>query len=524
MNTTHCFATTGELVRFAYDAFGVLPRKDAPKDDGMDETQKKTLQKQLARLAKEEGHLQTNVGQVIQSLSSLLADYLPSFRIMGALGDTLGALLESYNALVRREGTYLNKAQSLQYFISVHALPRFVQALNHSLLQYKLTDLEPTIPDEAFWYLPTVDAQSQLTWPLEKVMRWTYQRCDTSQTQFHYPGKSPSSADSRAQQRLEQAIKWTRGTRLPSLPALMKNFNDSFAALAEQSRPVPAEVQLGIHLALIVARVTTYVGKQLHQSYDAHYLAEVCNQYRDYSHWIAEDINKFKMELAPKLAQCKSVEEEFDLWLKAVPHYWRFFKNKLVTVGDSLNYFQSESPDEQVSQELVEALESKYGTFALRVHLDVHQRQAVFQHPDGFFGLLSLGLQLKGDPSRQLQQIEAFAGQVSYCGLDSQLDWLVTWVHAVYHYCREEFDDAMRYFHLAFESAKYRAGSHQYELVNHYIELAAKTDDRRAFNKGIEWAQYLGLEVRWLRGNEPTEEMLNTVYAIMKRARYDHQM
>ncbi|MOA27189.1 hypothetical protein D3C78_1480440 [compost metagenome] len=113
---------------------------------------------------------------------------------------------------------------------------------------------------------------------------------------------------------------------------------------------------------------------------------------------------------------------------------------------------------------------------------------------------------------------------MSNCGLDSQLGWLVTWVRAVYHYCREEFDDAMRYFHLAFESAKYRAGSHQYKLVNHYIELAAKTDDRHAFNKGIEWAQYLGLEVRWLRGDEPTEEKLDFVYEIMKRARYDHQM
>ena len=52
-------------------------------------------------------------------------------------------------------------------------------------------------------------------------MRWVYARCDLSQTQFHYPGKNPRSDNNMLQQNLDNAIKWTRGARLPALPAFV---------------------------------------------------------------------------------------------------------------------------------------------------------------------------------------------------------------------------------------------------------------------------------------------------------------
>lgn len=50
------FPTQGEVIQFAFDALGVLPRKH---DDNasFDETQKKTTQKALQRLALDEGTL-----------------------------------------------------------------------------------------------------------------------------------------------------------------------------------------------------------------------------------------------------------------------------------------------------------------------------------------------------------------------------------------------------------------------------------------------------------------------------------
>jgi hypothetical protein len=62
MSTKICFANQGELIKLAYDAFGVLPRKEVT-DADFDEKAKKAVQKKLGRLAEEKGHLSSNFSQ-----------------------------------------------------------------------------------------------------------------------------------------------------------------------------------------------------------------------------------------------------------------------------------------------------------------------------------------------------------------------------------------------------------------------------------------------------------------------------
>ncbi|QAY82640.1 hypothetical protein [Pseudomonas arsenicoxydans] len=530
MNMDTCFATQGELVKLAYDAFGVLPRKGtlrASKEasrDGIDETQKKSIQKQLARLAEEEGGLLSNFGQMIQTLSSILTAYLPSIQIMSAIGDPLDDLLDAYSRLVREEGTYLSKAETLRYFISTKAIPLLVVSLNQSLLKYRITDMELDTPEDTFWYLPTVAEDGSLVMPLEKVMRWVYARCDLSQTQFHYPGKNPRSDNNTLQQNLDNAIKWTRGARLPALPALFKNFEESFGALTHCGREIPKELQASILAALMVARFSSYLAREIADAYDHQYLAEVCQQFREYTLWIADDVNEFKAELAPVIQRQESPELALFVWLNACNHYWAFFDSKLAAVADTLQRCQNACPGAPIRDEVLTALKSKYGLFAVCSLLDRIQRQSAFLTPHGFAELLYQGFDLKDDPATQLGQIDEYAFQVAAYGLDEQLCWIVPWLRGVYHYRKDEFAVAMPHFQAAFENAKYRAGKNQYKLVNQYVEVAAKNGDRRAFKKGIEWAQYLGIKVRWLRDDELTEEKLDYVYYIMQKARYDHQM
>lgn len=54
MSTKICFATQGELVKLAYDALGVLSRKEAS-DADFDEKAKKAMQKKLGKVAEEKG-------------------------------------------------------------------------------------------------------------------------------------------------------------------------------------------------------------------------------------------------------------------------------------------------------------------------------------------------------------------------------------------------------------------------------------------------------------------------------------
>lgn len=88
----------------------------------------------------------------------------------------------------------------------------------------------------------------------------------------------------------------------------------------------------------------------------------------------------------------------------------------------------------------------------------------------------------------------------------------------------ENFRATRDYYEIPFNNAKYRVGQNQYDLVNQYVEVAAKNDMWKCFKKGIEWAQYLGIEIRWLRNDEPTEEKLKYVYEMMKLVSYGHQM
>lgn len=523
MSTKVCFATQGELVKLAYDAFGVLPRKEAAHDD-FDENAKKAIQKQLGRLAKEEGHLVSNFGEAVKLLSNILTGYLPSVRIMGAIGDPLAELHDAYNELVCSEGTFLDKAETLRYFISIKAVPLLVVSLNQSLLRYKIDDFALDTPEDEFWYLPSIADDGKLTLPLEKVMRWAYQLCDISQTQFHYPGKNAASNDAALQNNLDNAINWTRGSSLPALAALVKNFDDSFEAMAEHEREVPRAVQASILTALVLARLASYIAKEIVRAYDVHYLADVCTQFRNYALWITEDVNEFKAELQPIMQRQESPEAALSVWFHACSDYWGFFYAKADAVVDTLQRLQGARPGLPMREDVITALKSKYGHFVVCTRLDLAQRKMSFSPPEGFVEMLHKGFLLKQGAATQWMQIDEYADQVKAYGLDEHLCWMEPWLRAVYHYRKADFKAAMSYFQDAFDRAKYRAGKNQYKLVNQYVEAAAKNDKRQCFKKGIEWAQYLGIKVRWLRDDEPTEEKLDFVYGMLKMARYDHQM
>jgi len=430
MNRNICFATQGELVKLVYDAFGVLPRKEASRDD-IDETQKKAIQKQLARLAKEEGGLLSNLGQVIQGLSNILTTYIPNIQIMSAIGDSLSDLLDAYNRLVSEEGTYLGKGQSVQYFISTTAIPVLVVSLNRSFLKHRLADLNLETPDDTFWYLPTAASDASQILPLEKVMRWAYTRCGLSQTQFHYPGKNAQSDNNTLQQNLDSAIKWTRGVRLPALPALFKNFEESFTALAQNGREVPKELQVSIFVALMIARVASYLAREITSAYDPQYLADACQQFRQYSVWIADDVGEFKAELAPVMAQQDSLESASLVWLTACIDYWVFFGSKLTAVADKVWQLEDARPGAPFREDVLEALKSRYGLFAVCTHLDLLRRQSTFLPPQGFAELLNKGFELKSSAATQLEQIDDYAAQVTAYGLDEQLCWMVPWLRGV---------------------------------------------------------------------------------------------
>jgi hypothetical protein len=140
--------------------------------------------------------------------------------------------------------------------------------------------------------------------------------------------------------------------------------------------------------------------------------------------------------------------------------------------------------------------------------------------PTNFPDFLFEGLDLKNNQNASLEEIARYEDALKKSKLEPLLPWMPTWIKGAYHYRRQEYQLAFPFFKEAFNSAKYCAGNNQYKLVNQFVEVAAKNNKRLEFNKGIRWAQYLGIEIRWLRKDEPTVEKLNFVFAIMKKASY----
>ena len=237
MTTTIRFAAQGELISLMFAAFGILPRKAAQNRGVLDETWKKAVQKQLQRLNEEKGALTSSLASAIDLFSRELYTYLPTdTRVVGCTGEVLSDLYETYNELIKNEGTFLDQAQTLRYFITVEAIPALALSLTKHGMTYRLGDLRLCTPDDEWWYLPSWNAKGQICLPLEKVMRWAYRLCRLSQTRFHNPDKP-------VEQRLKSAVRWVRGENVPSLPELHKNFNDSFNDLARHGHVISPAVQ-----------------------------------------------------------------------------------------------------------------------------------------------------------------------------------------------------------------------------------------------------------------------------------------
>ena len=208
----------GKLIKFAFDAAGVLPRKRG-ECDGLTEKDKKLIQTQLKRLANEDGALMDRCGELISTLAFITAGTITSPKVNLAIGETAIDLLDVYNSVIKDEGTYLNEKNSIRWFCSYYAIPRLAISIQKHRLRFNIEAEEFVTPVDVDWFLPTI-IEGQITSPLTKAMQWVYEICETSRTHFHYPDKIMDKECAEQQQNLENASDWLNGKRMPSWTVL----------------------------------------------------------------------------------------------------------------------------------------------------------------------------------------------------------------------------------------------------------------------------------------------------------------
>ena len=118
------------------------------------------------------------------------------------------------------------------------------------------------------------------------------------------------------------------------------------------------------------------------------------------------------------------------------------------------------------------------------------------------------------------EEIQAFEKRAEKQSLTTELAWVIEWIKATYYYRKQDYKNSHKHYSSAFELGKYTAGQLQYLLVNQYVESCAKTENLVKFKKGVAWAKYIGLEIRFIRDKPETEEVLEFAYTMLKFGNY----
>lgn len=524
MNATVGFPTLGELIQFTYDTFGVLPRKRGLEDD-IDEKEKKTIQKALSRLAKEEGDINENFGELINKLAYLVGGYITNQRVNMAIFNSLMEVLDVYLAVLKSDGTYLDKKGTVKWLIVDFIIGRLVFSIKANTLKYNVVAENFSTPGE-FWFLPTIENE-KVIFPLEKVMLWVYEKCGCSQKKFHNPAGANPTNYVQQEQNLENAKNWIKCKSLPSLPELLWNFNYSIDRINETKS---ANTYLGIDrhlrenfcLLLSIARISTFVFRELLRNYELSFAKEICAQFQCQLNDVSEDFLKLE-NCIKNILECKPYSQDFidEVWFNETSNFCYFYAQDQVDLNKLLKDMSHEEMRKLFqNQKEVNNLIRNFGKFLVQSIAGKLNRPSTNQTPINFSYFLFEGLNLKDNKNASLEEITMFQDALKKNKLEPLLPWMLTWIKGAYHYRRQEYQLAFPFFKEAFNSAKYCAGNKQYKLVNQFVEVAAKNNKRMEFNKGIRWAQYLGIEIRWLRQEKPTVKKLDFVFAIMKKANY----
>ena len=513
------FPSLGEVVREVFNCLGILPQK---RDSGFtieSDTQKKRIQMKLKRLADESSKLDGQIDELLKLLYELTYEATGTRKFARAIYNSVIDVLEQYKDLIRSEGTFLPNSESIRWLIECRLSERIAISTHKWMIGLNLIGEELDMPSEDNWWVPTVINEKKIVWPIEKVWKWIYKSKDCSQSTFHLPFTAQNNPF--AKQELENAQRWTSGRQLPSYHAMRKSLDSALDRIEiSNGASIKKTERRNLYIALFIARISTYFSRNFYKEYGVNRLEKLSvHVYKQYKTLLFETepmVNNYqRMILEKGRSNCMYADRIFSEVSRC------FWENKSmeITYGAHRleNYRNSIDFDRlhPISRlKIYLKLMGKWGARGL-----LQQERFVLPETEALdFGKLLIdGMNLRKSESVSIEQIEKYHKEVLRREFGSYLEWLVDWNYATFFYRQQKDKEAYPYYEKAFHAAKYIAGGNQYKLVNQYIESCAKNKKFKEFRKGIAWANYLGIKVRWLRGLDDPEssESLQYVFSFM---------
>lgn len=515
----YSFPTLGEVVKYLFDITGVLSQEPEAK---------KAVQAQLRRLANEESELEENLNRLFDLLEECLSKVFGNEKVLTAFMFSFKYLFSHYEESVKGQGACLPRKDLFRWLIRNHLLSRIVFAYQKYFYMFNIPGSGLAFPEDQFWWLPDING-NDVRWPMTKAFQWIYEVAGLNQTHFHYPEYNDLSKNKnyRLAQNLENASRWANWKTEPRWDLVQNNLDDSLRALEECplepfQRTFDRNTKLSFRIVLFLARVATLIFREIDKSLGREYLESVITDFKKQDRRLRKKTQPlvkstsllvgFTSDSSAKDADRIWYEESYEYWLRdsqwaerAIPKAIRWVNSQKSAHWDLAIY---------------KFLVGNLGSFDARDIVQQYKIRVHTWYKPNFMELLFKGLKLKRFGNTTKKQADDFVEELQDAGLDRSLGWLANWVQGAYYYRQERFDLAYPFYEAAFSQAKYSAGEHQYKLVNQYIEICAKNDRRREFKKGVAWANYLGIEVRWLRNTDGTEEDYEATYDILKKTNY----
>jgi hypothetical protein len=443
MERVYTSPTLGDVVKYAVAASGVMPRKahDRLDETEFDQSMAKTYQKRMQRLAKEDCHLQSTFEEIAKLLTSTLGRYVRCGFRAEQIRELLNDLHESYASLIKQVGTYMTKTDTARYFLTSYAIEIAVRSAARTWIVMQGYIYAAPQPMEPCWYLPS-NVDGEISTPLSKVMAWAYAACGLSLSTFHDPVGTKDETG-RYERNERAARSWKAGKHLPSLPALVKNLEDSFNAQALIGNQVEQRLKDGIVTCAVIARITTFITQDVQKIFGRDFLKETLSQTRLYAGWMAAEINEYlvnldqhlhektpDIEIAGVSGEAFSLEsqasvrlkERVNLGIQMAPDFWAFFEAKCQNAKDLL--VEHRDADGHVPDAVVVWVEKRYGAYAARIRADVISRWKL-DKPADFDRYLQQGLAMKNHPNLTLAAIESLKEGMDAAGVAGRLPWMV---------------------------------------------------------------------------------------------------
>lgn len=511
------FPTQGELIRFAYRVAGVLPEKHDPiLPRGSTRT---GIRKAVARLAQEEGKLEENFEILLRQLSELVASYAAWPPVHVLIGDVLNDFIADYRDLLIDEGTFLDRQATLRWLIRDRWVPLGVNLLARSAAKWKPSMLLPLRPAAEDWFLPDFTAQGTV-WPMRKALQWLYDHVGLSQTQFHYPGRDASEEDIERQRQLENAQNWMSGRSLPSAAALHASLHSAVKGRAEPIGSLSDDrALLGVEAVLFLARISTAIWQAVVDEYGEAFAIEMRTLFgRLWGLFVAE-LGYMERDLVA-VSRETGISRADALLRSEVLNHWSWeMALRLKIVREKLNDITGAGGS--LTGELYSQLVCDFGEAPVETLIIPLRSNRPHGVPAGFLDVYSNWMRLRSSDDATAADIHSFEELLNTNRLTDALCWMPPWLRFQQAYRREDYPAAWKAISQAYESAKYRAGRAQYEIVNQYVEMAAKCGTTQDFRRGVTWARYIGLPIRWIRDRPLSANNLAFAKVILQRATYN---